>query len=232
MDVSAEAVGIDVHEEVRANLEQMTNDIVERLIRDDVTRRPLKVSIDSDFKPILYEHYGRGPRVSSGGLDVIALAMRLALMRLVKEKHNPDRGSIGGVLILDEPFGNVDPQRRGRLLKLLKTGEWRVSQVVEISSWHRDGGSTGGARARGRFAGTHRLQRARGRKGLHGALGRWQLDGDRELTGRWGRPPKTRGSRCRHFHPSPHSDDADHQFRHADHRFRRIPITLEESGGP
>ena len=30
----------------------------------------------------------------------------------------------------------------------------------------------------------------------------------------------------------PHSDDADHQFRHADHRFRRIPITLEESGGP
>ena len=29
-----------------------------------------------------------------------------------------------------------------------------------------------------------------------------------------------------------HSDDADHQFRHADHRFRRIPITLEESGGP
>ena len=140
MDVSAEAVGIDVHEEVRANLEQMTNDIVEKLIRDDVTRRPLKVSIDSDFKPILYEHYGRGPRVSSGGLDVIALAMRLALMRLVKKKHNPDSGSIGGVLILDEPFGNVDPQRRGRLLKLLKTGEWRVSQVVEISSWHRDGG--------------------------------------------------------------------------------------------
>ena len=31
---------------------------------------------------------------------------------------------------------------------------------------------------------------------------------------------------------APHSDDSDHQFRHADHRFRRIPITLEESGGP
>ena len=141
MDVSAEAVGIDVHEEVRANLEQMTNDIVERLIRDDGTQRPFKVTIDSDFKPILHEDNGRSPRVSSGGLDVIvALAMRLALMRLVTEKRGQDRGSIGGVLILDEPFGSVDPQWREGLLKLLKTGEWRVSQVVEISSWHRDGG--------------------------------------------------------------------------------------------
>ena len=31
---------------------------------------------------------------------------------------------------------------------------------------------------------------------------------------------------------SPHSDDSDHRFRQNDHRFRRIPITLEESGGP
>ena len=30
----------------------------------------------------------------------------------------------------------------------------------------------------------------------------------------------------------PHSDDSDHRFRQNDHRFRRIPITLEESGGP
>ena len=27
-------------------------------------------------------------------------------------------------------------------------------------------------------------------------------------------------------------DDSDHPFRQTDHRFRRIPITLEESGGP
>ena len=31
---------------------------------------------------------------------------------------------------------------------------------------------------------------------------------------------------------APHSDDSDHRFRQNDHRFRRIPITLEESGGP
>ena len=32
--------------------------------------------------------------------------------------------------------------------------------------------------------------------------------------------------------PVPYSADADHQFRHADHRFRGMPITLEWSGGP
>ena len=31
---------------------------------------------------------------------------------------------------------------------------------------------------------------------------------------------------------APHSDDSDHLFRRTDHGFRRIPITLEESGGP
>ena len=31
---------------------------------------------------------------------------------------------------------------------------------------------------------------------------------------------------------TPYSADADHQFRHADHRFRSMPITLERSGGP
>ena len=28
--------------------------------------------------------------------------------------------------------------------------------------------------------------------------------------------------------PAAYSDDADHQFRQADHRFRSMPITLEE----
>ena len=35
-----------------------------------------------------------------------------------------------------------------------------------------------------------------------------------------------------HAFAAPHSDDSDHRFRQNDHRFRRIPITLEESGGP
>ena len=43
---------------------------------------------------------------------MMALAMRLALMRLVKEKQDPDQDPIRGVLILDEPFGNGDPHWR------------------------------------------------------------------------------------------------------------------------
>ena len=138
MDASAEAVGIDVQEDkVRSDLAKTMNEIVTALTQSDNSRPQFAVNIDEDFKPTLHEHNGQGPTVSSGGLDVIlALAMRLALMRLVKDKH--DTGSpIGGVLILDEPFGNVDTRWRKGLLNLLEQERWRVDQVVEISSWDR-----------------------------------------------------------------------------------------------
>ena len=143
MDTSAEAVGIHVEEEkVRSDLDQKMNEIWKRLTPDDNPRRPLSVSIDKDFKPTLHEHNGKGPIVSSAGLDVmVALAMRLALTSLVKEKHNSAKDFIGGggVLILDEPFGSVDAQWRKGLFDLLKTDEWGVTQVVDITSWDRAG---------------------------------------------------------------------------------------------
>ena len=139
MAISAEAVGIDVQEEeVRTGLEGRMNEIVTKLTQGEDSRRPLSVSISEDFRPTLHEDNGKGPTVSSGGLDVVvALAMRLALMRLVAEKHDPHASPLGGVFILDEPFGNVDARWREKFLDLLKSGEWCVNQIVEISSWDR-----------------------------------------------------------------------------------------------
>ena len=139
MAISAEAVGMDVQEEeVRSGLEGRMNEIVTTLTRGEDFRRPLSVSISEDFRPTLHEDNGKGPTVSSGGLDVVvALAMRLALMRLVAEKHDPHASPLGGVFILDEPFGNVDARWREKFLDLLKSGEWCVNQIVEISSWDR-----------------------------------------------------------------------------------------------
>lgn len=141
MYVSAEAVGIDVQEDdVRSQLEERMNEIVKKLVRGEDSRPPLSVSIDAGFRPTLHEEDGNGPRVSSGGLDVVvALAMRLALMRLVSEKYGRRRSPMGGVFILDEPFGNVDARWREKFLDLLTRDEWRVDQVVEISSWDRHG---------------------------------------------------------------------------------------------
>ena len=139
MAIAAEAVGMDVQEEeVRSGLEGRMNEIVTTLTRGEDSRRPLSVSISEDFRPTLHEQDGKGPMVSSGGLDVVvALAMRLALMRLVAEKHDPHASPLGGVFILDEPFGNVDAQWREKFLDLLKSGEWCVNQIVEVSSWDR-----------------------------------------------------------------------------------------------
>ena len=49
---------------------------------------------------------------------------------------------------------------------------------------------------------------------------------------KWGTPPGRMGLATRFPPTHPHSDDSDHPFRQNDHRFQRIPITLEESGGP
>ena len=57
--------------------------------------------------------------------------MRLALMALVR-KRRPERGSIFDLVILDEPFGNVDSPRAKRFLELLLEDEGQ--QVLEIAS--------------------------------------------------------------------------------------------------
>lgn len=132
--ISAEAVGVRTDEdEVRSRLETMMDEIVKKL--GDSSQPLLAVSVDKDFRPTLHDWDRDGPEVRAGGLDVmVALAMRLALVRLVREQR-PERGSICDLLIIDEPFGNVDSPRAKRFLELLLEDEER--QVLEIASASR-----------------------------------------------------------------------------------------------
>ena len=133
VDRTAEAVGIRTDEdEVRSRLESTMNGIVRKL--GDSSQPPLAVSVDKDFKPTLHERDRDGPEVRAGGLDVmVALAMRLALVGLMREQRT-ERGSICDLLILDEPFGNVDSPRAKRFLELLlKDEEWRVLEIASAS---------------------------------------------------------------------------------------------------
>ena len=131
VDTSAEAVGVRTDEDdERSRLEATMDEIVKKL--GDSSQPPLAVSVDKDFKPTLHEGDRDGPEVRAGGLDVmVALAMRLALVRRMREQR-PERGSICDLLILDEPFGNVDSPRAKRFLELLLEDETR--QVLEIAS--------------------------------------------------------------------------------------------------
>ena len=134
VDSSAEAVGIRTDEDdVRSRLETEMDKIVNEL--GDCSQPPLVVSVDKDFKPTLHERDRDGPEVRSGGLDVmVALAMRLALVGLMREQR-PEPGSICDLLMLDEPFGNVDSPRAKRFLELLLKNE--KCQVLEIASASR-----------------------------------------------------------------------------------------------
>lgn len=131
VDVSAEAVGVRTDEDdERSRLETRMDEIVKKL--GDSSQPPLAVSVDKDFKSTLHEWDRDGPEVRAGGLDVmVALAMRLALVGRMREKR-PERGSICDLLILDEPFGNVDSPRAKGFLELLLKDEER--QVLEIAS--------------------------------------------------------------------------------------------------
>jgi len=67
---------------------------------------------------------------SGGEIDLIALAMRLALANVVSERH----GSGGaGFLILDECFGSQDADRRGSILTALRGLRGTYGQILLIS---------------------------------------------------------------------------------------------------
>lgn len=140
VDTSAEAVGLHTDEEkVRSDLEQKMDEVVKYLTRGDSSRPPLAVSVDKDFKPTLHENDSSGSEVYSPGLNaIVALAMRLALLRL-KKKQRPDAGFVGELVILDEAFANVDSSRAEAFRKLLLEDQRAVSQVLEIGSASRAG---------------------------------------------------------------------------------------------
>ena len=142
VDTSAEAVGVRVDEdEVRSRLEEKMDEIVKKLA--DSSQSPLAVSVDKYFKPTLHEWDRDGPEKRSGGLDVmVALVMRLALVRLMREQR-PERGPICDLVILDEPFANVDSPRAKRFLELLlKDEEWQVLEIGSASRVENPDGTT------------------------------------------------------------------------------------------
>ena len=138
VDAAARATGVD-EDDVRSCLETAMDGILKALAVN--SQLPLAISVDRHFKPTLHERDRKGPVISSGGLDVIvALAMRLALVKLMKERH-PKQHSICNLLIFDESFANVDSQWLTRFRELLTDELLRDKElhVLEIGSASPEG---------------------------------------------------------------------------------------------
>jgi len=88
-------------------------------ISDEYT---ITVEDDGRFRPL--------SELSGGEIDLVALAVRLALAQVVSERH----GSGGpGFLILDECFASQDSQRRQSILSALRNLRDVYSQIFLIS---------------------------------------------------------------------------------------------------
>jgi exonuclease SbcC len=82
----------------------------------------ITVEDDGKFRPL--------QELSGGEMDLVALAVRLALSQVVSERH----GSGGaGFLILDECFASQDASRRQAILSALRTLRDVYSQIFVIS---------------------------------------------------------------------------------------------------
>ena len=87
------------------------------------------VEVDDTFGIVVHEGGMEAPVISGGTEDVAALAMRIALSQLISERS----GQPLSLLVLDEPFGSLDAERRANVLLLLDRLRDTFSQVVMIS---------------------------------------------------------------------------------------------------
>lgn len=90
-----------------------------------------QVAIDEDYNIQVGDDGGLQPleEFSGGELDLIALAVRLALTGVVSER----RGTPLGWLILDECFGALDNDRRRSVITALRSLRAQIGQIWIIS---------------------------------------------------------------------------------------------------
>jgi len=110
---------------LRPEMEELMSGFVQIL----TDGRHESVELSEDFDAILYENGVPVEVVSGGTEDIAALAMRLALSQMIAERA----GHPLSLLILDEPFGSLDENRRGNVLTLIRRLKGVFAQVVVIS---------------------------------------------------------------------------------------------------
>lgn len=109
----------------KPELEQFASEMLSEL----TDGRYVKIVLNDKFQPTLYDD-DVGKKVISGGeSDVLALALRIGMTKLIQEKS----GQQLCLLILDEVFGSLDPVRRQSVIQQLDALRGQFEQILVIS---------------------------------------------------------------------------------------------------
>ena len=131
-DLVTEATkGDNIRNEIKESVKQTFKTLTEKgfLHQSD------SIDVGEDFEPTLYETSQRSKKISSGGIDVISsLIMRLAVFQVMSRHKESSTEPPTGLVLLDEPFGNVQSEWIQEFRTVLKQEQWKKTQVIEVSS--------------------------------------------------------------------------------------------------
>ena len=88
-----------------------------------------ELDIDDEYNVTLVEGGIPKPVISGGEEDILNLALRLAISRMIAERS----GQTFSLLILDEVFGSLDDDRRFRVVELLRRLLDRFEQIIVLT---------------------------------------------------------------------------------------------------
>ena len=115
----------DLNLQLRPELSALASDYLDEL----TDGRYRELDIDADYNVTLSESGIAKPVISGGEEDVLNLALRLAISRMIADRS----GHAFGLLILDEIFGSLDEDRRLRVVGLLRHLLTRFEQVIVLT---------------------------------------------------------------------------------------------------
>jgi exonuclease SbcC len=85
--------------------------------------------VNEDYEATVLDDGERKPIISGGEEDIVNLALRLAVSRMIADRAGQDLS----LLVLDEVFGSLDDIRRENLVGLLQSLKSRFEQIVLIT---------------------------------------------------------------------------------------------------
>lgn len=99
------------------------------LLSDMTDGRYSTLDIDEDYEAIIRDDGEPKPVISGGEDDIVNLALRLAVSRMIADRAGQDLS----LLVLDEVFGSLDDIRRDNVITLLQTLKARFEQIILIT---------------------------------------------------------------------------------------------------